>query len=194
MSDKETFMKLLTEAGEFHGEICGGVVMGTKMAIYGMELLGMTPGVKNKKLIVYTEISRCPHDGIQSVTKTSVGKRSIKPMNLGKFAATFINQETGEAYRLIDIDANKKSTGDNEHGDETKEERIERLANTPAEELYDVQKVQVDIPTGELPGKPSDMGVCDICGEVIMDGRHVLRGGKTICQSCANGSYYRLIE
>ena len=38
------------------GDICGGIVMGTKLAIYGMETLGMTPGEKDKRLIVFTEI------------------------------------------------------------------------------------------------------------------------------------------
>ena len=36
-------MALLEKAGEFHGDICGGMVMGTKLAIYGMESLGMMP-------------------------------------------------------------------------------------------------------------------------------------------------------
>lgn len=194
MSDKETFMKLLTEAGKFHGEICGGVVMGTKMAIYGMELLGMEPGVKNKKLIVFTEINRCPHDGIQSVTKTSVGKRSIKPMNIGKTAATFINQETGIGYRLADSEKNKQLKEKGTYKEETIEERIERIANTPAEELYTAQKVRVDIDPLELPGKPLDTAVCASCGEGVTDGKHIQLGGKTYCKSCAKGSYYRFIE
>ena len=34
----------------------------------------------------------------------------------------------------------------------------------------------------------------DVCGEKVTDGRHLVRGGKPICISCAEGSYYEVIE
>lgn len=189
MSD---YMELLEEAGKFHGEICGGIVMGTKLAEYGMKLMGMTPGVKNKDLIVYTEIDRCISDAISSVTKSTVGKKSLKPMGYGKFAATFVNIRTGEAIRLIDSDANKKDK-ESKYKDETTEERMERISKTPAEELYEVQKVKVKIDPNDLPGKPNEIEKCNVCGEIVMDGKHLIRSGKPICKSCAEGSYYQII-
>ena len=190
MSD---YMELLKKAGEFHGDICGGIAMGTKLAIYGMETMGMTPGEKDKRLIVFTEIDRCISDAILSVTKTSLGKKSLKPMGYGKFAATFVNIDTGEAIRVIDLDANKKDM-ENEENDETIEELIERVAKTPAEDLFEIQKVAVIIDKNELPGKPLEMAKCADCGEVIMDGKHHLKGGRAYCTSCFSESYYKLIE
>ncbi len=43
--------------------------MGTKLAIYGMETLGMAPGTKDKRLVVFTEIDRCISDAVSSVTR-----------------------------------------------------------------------------------------------------------------------------
>jgi formylmethanofuran dehydrogenase subunit E len=120
------YMDLLEKAGDFHGDICGGIVMGTKLAIFGMGTLGMTPGQKDKRLIVFTEIDRCISDAISSVTKTSLGKKSLKPVGYGKFAATFVNIETGEAYRIVDIGANKKDK-DKELDEETIEELTKRI-------------------------------------------------------------------
>lgn len=184
------YIELLEKAGQFHGDICGGIVMGTKLAIYGMETMGMVPGKKDKRLIVYTEIDRCISDAILSVTRTSLGKKSLKPMGYGKFAATFVNIDTGEAIRVIDLKANKKK----EYEDETIEERIKRIDKTPAEDLFRIEKVSVKIDKNDLPGKPLEIVNCSECGEVVMDGKHHLKGGKAFCTSCAKGSYYALID
>ena len=187
MSD---YMELLKKAGEFHGDICGGIVMGTKLAIYGMETMGMTPGEKDKRLIVFTEIDRCISDAVLSVTKTSLGKKSLKPMHYGKFAATFVNINTGEAIRVVDSSANKKDRDENE----TTEELIERINNTPAEDLFEIQKVSVKIDQNDLPGKPLEIVTCADCGEVVMDGKHHLKGGYSYCTSCFSGSYYQIVD
>lgn len=188
-------MELLKRAGEFHGDICGGIVMGTKLAIYGMETMGMTPGEKDKRLIVFTEIDRCISDAILSVTRTSLGKKSLKPMGYGKFAATFVNIDTGEAIRVIDLGANKKDMEDeDENKDETVEELIERIAKTPAEDLFEIQKVSVKIDKNDLPGKPLEIATCANCGEVVMDGKHHLLGGRVYCTSCFTGSYYKILD
>jgi formylmethanofuran dehydrogenase subunit E len=186
------YMDLLEKAGDFHGDICGGIVMGTKLAIFGMETLGMTPGKKDKRLIVFTEVDRCISDAISSVTKTSLGKKSLKPVGYGKFAATFVNIETGEAYRIVDIGANKKDK-DKELDEETIEELTKRIDTTPGEDLFTVQKVTVNIDKNDLPGKPLEIATCAECNEVIMDGKHHLKGGKPYCISCYNGSYYAIL-
>jgi formylmethanofuran dehydrogenase subunit E len=184
------YLDLLKKAGDFHGDICGGIVMGTKLAIFGMGTLGMTPGQKDKRLIVFTEIDRCICDAISSVTKTSLGKKSLKPVGYGKFAATFVNIETGEAYRIVDIGANKK---DKELEEETIEELTKRIDLTSGEDLFKVQKVSVKIDKNDLPGKPLEITICAECNEVIMDGKHHLKAGKAYCTSCSHESYYAIL-
>lgn len=188
------YLDLLKKAGEFHGDICTGIAMGTKLAIYGMKTLGMTPGEKDKRLIVFTEIDRCIADAIVSVTKTSLGKRSLKPMGYGKFAATFVNTDTGEAIRLVDIGANKKKDKHGKEEEETIDEIIKRINETPAEDLFEVQKVSVKLNETDLPGKPVEIAICAECGEIIMDGKHHLKGGHAYCTSCINESYYKFID
>ena len=39
--NQEEYEEQLKMAGEFHGEICGGIAIGTKLAMYGLELMGM---------------------------------------------------------------------------------------------------------------------------------------------------------
>ena len=108
MMSEEDYDEQLAKAGDFHGEICGGIAIGTKLAMYGLDLMGMELNQRHKNLIVFLEIDRCMADAVQAVTKCSMGKRSLKQMYYGKFAVTFYNMDTGEALRVSDADANKK--------------------------------------------------------------------------------------
>ncbi|MCC7553377.1 MAG: TraR/DksA C4-type zinc finger protein [Methanobacteriaceae archaeon] len=185
----DEYSKQLKKASDFHGHICGGIAIGTKLAMYGLDLMNMELNKKNKNLIVFLEIDRCMSDAVQAVTGCSMGKRSLKQMYYGKFATTFYDMDTGKALRISDKDANKKYKNE-----ETKEEMIERFTKTPAEELFKVEKVKIDLKQGEMPGKPYTSVFCSICNEKVSDGRHKVKGGKPVCISCADGSYYELIE
>lgn len=189
MVSVEDYEEQLAKAGEFHGEICGGIAIGTKLAMYGMELMGFELNKRHKNLIVFLEIDRCMADAVQAVTRCTMGKRTLKQMYYGKFAASFYNMDTGEAIRVSDADANKQ-----EKIKETKDEMIERFKMTPAEDLFKVEKVHVDLNPSQMPGKPHTSVFCSVCGEKITDGRHLNRGGKPVCMPCAEGAYYEIID
>lgn len=174
MMSEEDYDEQLAKAGDFHGEICGGIAIGTKLAMYGLDLMGMELNQRHKNLIVFLEIDRCMADAVQAVTKCSMGKRSLKQMYYGKFAVTFYNMDTGEALRVSDADANKQNKSK-----ETREEMIHRFRVTPPEELFNVEKVKVELTPSQMPGKPHTSAWCSVCGEKVTDGRHLVRGRKT---------------
>jgi iron complex transport system ATP-binding protein len=180
MSDFEVYLK---KAGDFHGHVCAGIALGTRISLAAMKALGLKPGVKNKNLIVYAEIDRCMTDAIQTITGCSLGHRSLKYVDYGKFAATFINLDTGKAVR-----ATVKEYFSNE---DSIEETLKKLARIPDSELVTLQEVTINIPETDLPGLPKQKAVCFSCGERIMDGREVSEGNKTLCRACAQGKYYR---
>lgn len=185
----DEYAKQLKKAGDFHGHICGGIAIGTKLAMYGIKLMNMELNKKNKNLIIFLEIDRCMSDAVQAVTGCSMGKRSLKQMYYGKFATTFYNMDTGEALRISDADANKKYKNK-----ETKEEMIERFEKTSSEKLFKVERVKVKINESEIPGTPHTSVFCSVCNEKVTDDRHKIKGGKPICISCSDGSYYEIIE
>lgn len=59
MMTEEDYDEQLAKAGDFHGEICGGIAIGTKLAMYGLDLMGMELNQRHKNLIVFLEIDRC---------------------------------------------------------------------------------------------------------------------------------------
>jgi formylmethanofuran dehydrogenase subunit E len=183
------FEEQLEKAVNFHGHICGGIVIGTKMAMYAMKLLDMELNKKDKDLMVFVEIDRCMADAVQSVTGCSLGKKSLKHMEYGKFASTFYNVSTGKGIRITDVDANKDNSIE-----ESTEELIERFKNTKNEELFKVQNVKIRLDSNELGGSHGDRAFCSLCKERVMDNMHILRNGKIFCKSCAEKSYYELID
>lgn len=177
---------LLQKAKEFHGEICPGIVMGTRMTMAGMRELGMDPLQKNHNLIVYVEIDRCATDAIQAITGVSLGHRSLKHMNYGKFAATFIDTGSGRAVRIAALPKKPDQSRD-------MKEVAKMICTAPEEEIFRVQKVSITVPPEDLPGFPTHKDVCSRCGEEIMDRKEIVIDGKAVCKNCAHGSYYTVI-
>ncbi len=193
-TDNLDFETCMGEAKAFHGEVCAGVVLGTRMAILGLNAIGINDpkGTDRKNLIVYVETDRCASDAILAVTGCHPGKRTMKILDHGKMAATFINLKTGKAVRV-----NVKNKDDNKV--QTKKEieqnphNTEVYATIPAEDLFNVVEVSVHLKPEDMPGKPLRIVTCEACGERIMDMREVQKNGKTLCRPCASGtSYYEI--
>ena len=100
----ECFETLLKGSIEAHGHACPGQVVGVRMAMLGCRLIGLDNPKSHsqiKKLIVYVEMDRCAADALAYVTGVKLGRRSLKFMDYGIMAATFLNLETDMAYRVL---------------------------------------------------------------------------------------------
>jgi formylmethanofuran dehydrogenase subunit E len=96
-----SFEELLKESSTIHGHHCAGQVLGVRMAMIGCREVGIDEPKNCKKLIIYVEMDRCATDAVQAVTGCSLGKRTLKFLDYGKMAATFINTETQQAVRIL---------------------------------------------------------------------------------------------
>ena len=76
----DSFERCLEDAVRFHGHLCGGQIIGVRMALAGLRELGLRDprGADRKKLLAVVEIDRCATDAIISVTGLSPGKRNLK--------------------------------------------------------------------------------------------------------------------
>src|SRR5215467_14491978 len=90
-------------AEEAHGHLCAGQILGLRMAVYGVQLLGLADpaGADRKRLVTYIEIDRCATDAIPIVTGCRLGKRALKFRDFGKMAATFCDLKEDRAVRLV---------------------------------------------------------------------------------------------
>ena len=196
MSNK-TFEELLKESVALHGHLCPGQVLGVRLAMYGLGLLGIgdPKGGDRKRLMVFVEIDRCATDAIQSVTGCSLGKRTLKWKDYGVMAATFVDLKKDKAIRIIAREESRQLAANRFPEIENKYKRqIEAYKVMSDDELFDVQQVRVSIPEADMPGRPARRVQCDRCGEWVQDYRDVEKDGKTLCKACAFGAYYEIIS
>jgi len=80
------FESLLQESVKTHGHFCPGQVLGVKMSILGLRLIGIKEpkGQQKKDLIIYVEMDRCATDAVQYVTGCSLGCRLSSPVSTYK--------------------------------------------------------------------------------------------------------------
>jgi len=191
--------ELLKECEVLHGHMCPGQVLGARMALLGCSAIGISEpkGVDRKKLIVWVEIDRCMADAVSASTGARLGKRSLKYVDYGKVAATFLNTDTNDAVRIVALDSSRSLADQRYPEIEQKRERqflTYRQASNA--ELFHVQRVEVVLGEHDLPGSPRSRVKCDLCGEGVNDQREVAgtNGAETLCRSCAQGGYYKLLE
>ena len=192
-----SFEEHLQAAAAMHGHLCAGQVLGVRMARRGCAELGIDPDERSarRRLIVYVETDRCAADAVASVTGCKLGRRTLKHVDYGKMAATLVDTRTGNAVRVIARDdAREKALAYCESDGETSKVQLIAYQKMPDDELLLVQRVKVDIPPEDLPGRPLHRVTCQQCGESVSDGREVVVNGRTLCRVCADTSYYRILD
>ena len=189
----ETLEELLQRAEQSHGHMCAGQVLGVRMAMLGCRAIGVEDprGADRKSLLVFVEIDRCAADAINTVTGCRLGKRTLKFHDYGKLAATFLNVKTGEAVRVVAKDSSRQAADRTFPEIESKYERQLRAYKLlPDEELFKTERVRVNVPPQDQPGRPVSRVTCAECGEGINDHREIVRDGRTLCRACAGEAYY----
>jgi len=188
------FNSLLKNSSAVHGHLCPGQVVGVRMAMLGCRLIGLDEPTRIdqiKKLIVFVEMDRCTGDAVAYVTGVKLGRRSLKFMDYGIMAATFLNLETNEAFRVISTeDARDLAAVYAPEIPEKYPQQIEAYKRMPDSVLFRVQKVQVDLSEYDLPGPTRKKCSCSRCGQIIRDNREVIRNGLMLCKPCAHGAYF----
>ena len=149
------------------------------------------PAEQIKKLIVYVEMDRCTADAVAHVTGVKLGRRSLKFVDYGIMAATFVNLETGKAYRMISTeDAPSLASAYAPEVEPKYPQQLEAYKRMPDSVLFQVQQVTVSISEYDLPGPTRRKVTCDQCGQVVRDHREVIKDGRSLCRPCAGNVYF----
>jgi formylmethanofuran dehydrogenase subunit E len=185
--------ELLRDAEVAHGHLCAGQVLGVRLAMLGLELLGIDDpyGKDRKRLVTFVEIDRCATDAVAVVTGCRLGKRALKFRDWGKVAATFVDLESGRAVRICARESSK-ALARQMHPEIQSKNQQQMLAyrEMRTDDLFTVQWVKVTVPPEDLPGYQGPRIVCEECGEGINFQREVRQDGKTLCRACTGERYY----
>jgi formylmethanofuran dehydrogenase subunit E len=193
---------LLHDAEAAHGHLCAGQVLGVRMAMLALRMLGVGDprrrfdehGQLNpdrKRLVVFVEIDRCATDAIGVVTAARVGKRALKLRDWGKMAATFVDLSAplgGDRYkglRVVALDSSKAAAQARYPELEKNAQQMQAYRELADDDLFSTQWVRVPLPPSEFPGYKGQRTVCAACGEGINFDRFIERNGHRLCHMCA---------
>jgi len=190
----QDFEVLLKNSAAAHGHLCPGQVVGVRMAMLGCRLIGLDEPTRHdqiKKLIVYVEMDRCTADAVAHVTGVKLGRRSLKFVDYGIMAATFVNLETGKAFRVLSTeDARSLSAAYAPEVADKYPQQLEAYQRMPDSVLFRVQQVDVSISEFDLPGPTRRKVACSQCGQVVRDRREVIKDGRILCRPCSDDVYF----
>jgi formylmethanofuran dehydrogenase subunit E len=189
---------LLKECEALHGHMCAGQLLGARMAMLGCGLIEVEDprGRDRRNLIVWVEIDRCMADAVSAVTGVRLGKRSLKYLDYGKVAATFLNCANDKAVRIVALESSR-SYADERYSElpDKRERQFRAYSEATDSQLFKVERVGIKLGINDEPGRPRSRVLCSLCGEGVNDGREVhTPEGTSVCRPCAEGAYYSIEE
>jgi formylmethanofuran dehydrogenase subunit E len=194
----ESFDELLRQAEAAHGHLCAGQILGVRMAMLGLERLGVADprGSDRKRLVTYVEIDRCATDAIGMVTGCRLGRRALKFRDWGKMAATFVDLAADRALRVVALEDSREVAAQLFPDLEPKQQQMQAYRELPDAKLFREQWVRVAIDPADLPGYKKGRIVCARCGEGVNFGKIAEGSGQPLCLSCAQpeGRYWQPVE
>lgn len=185
----ESLDSLLEQAKAAHGHLCAGQILGVRMALHGLRLLGIDDprGADRKRLVTFVEIDRCATDAISLVTGCRLGKRTLKLRDWGKMAATFVDLDSGRAVRVVALESSRDLAQSlYPHLAPRSAQQMAAYRELPDADLFREQWVSVQIDPSELPGYKAERFLCPRCGEGINFGRFAEVDSQRLCLSCAH--------
>jgi formylmethanofuran dehydrogenase subunit E len=186
---------LLDQSAARHHHLCPRQVLGVRMGMLAGKVLGLDLPQVDKRLFAFVECDGCGNGGISVATGCWVDRRTLRVMDYGKLAATFVDTQSGRAIRIW---PKPESRGIAEHNgaDELDHwhRQLEAYQVLPDDELFTIQPVQLAVALEKIISQPGLRVNCEACGEEITNEREVWQNGKVLCRACAGERYYAPID
>ena len=184
---------LLERTAVRHDHLCPRQVLGVRMGVAGLQAVGLEAPISKSTGLTIVETDGCFADGIEVSTGATVGHRSLRVVDYGKIAATFVNLSTGTSIRLAPRPEVRVKACEYAPAAQSRyDSQLEGYRDMPDGELFRRQIVELTPPWHVLISQADVRVKCTACGEEIFNEREVLVGNAVFCRSCADGGYYGL--
>jgi len=193
--DVKSLDELLRASAAQHRHLCPRQVLGVRMGLLAGRLLGLEVPREDKRLLALVETDGCAADAIAVATGCRIDRRTLRVIDFGKVAATFVDIRTERALRvapkpLIREQARVYAPEATNHW----QAQLLGYQQMPEEELLLAQEVALVFSLEKLLSKAGHRVTCQACGEEIINEREVRQDGLILCRACAGQRYYRLLE
>jgi len=186
---------VLRESEKHHGHVCPRQVLGARMGLLAGDVLGVSLHQKLKNLMVFVETDGCFADGIVAATGCTLGHRTMRLIDVGRVAATFVDVKTERAIRIAPSATSRQAAIDLINNPRSRwHAYLEAYQIMPDEELFNIQEITLMFLVKDVLSRPDWRVICERCGEEIINEREVERDGKTLCKVCAGESYYEVMH
>ncbi|MFZ5820538.1 MAG: FmdE family protein [Chloroflexota bacterium] len=185
--------ELLEKSALDHDHLCPRQVLGVRMGVYAGRVLELDLPRADKRLLIFVETDGCFVDGVSAATGCTVGHRTMRVVDFGKTAATFVDTKSNTAIRITPLTQARQAAC--QYAPTAKSRWHAQLSAyqvMPDTELMAVQHVTLTVPLGEILSRPGIRVNCDVCHEEIINKREVHVNDQILCLSCAGQSYYSL--
>ncbi len=163
------------------------------MGVLAGEQLGLKLPQANKRVLTFVETDGCFADGIAAATGCSIGHRTLRIMDFGKVAATFVDKNSDTAFRMhAHPQAREKAGSFAPEAKNRWEGYLIGYQRMAVEELLISQSVTLDLPLDRLLSRPSARAICQVCSEEIINERELIHEGIVLCRPCAGERYYNV--
>jgi formylmethanofuran dehydrogenase subunit E len=187
--------EMLAQASALHKRLCPRQVLGVRMGLYAAELFPIELPQRDKRLLAFVETDGCFADGVSAATGCSMGHRTMRLIDYGKVAVTFVDTHDGRAIRLSPMpDVRLRATATAPAAVSRWQAQLEAYQVLQNKELLRLQVVRLNLDLDAIVGRPGMRVDCSACGEEILNQRGIVKSGQTICRSCAGESYWSLME
>jgi len=192
--EQEQIDRLVGAAAAAHGHLCPGQVIGVRMAIEGLRALGFACPLswpEIKQVVGFVEIDRCLADAVGTATGLKLGRGSLKFVNLGLLAASFLDLASGRAVRLVSLEkAREEAAQYGGHKNDPHAMQTEAYRVMPSDRLFSIESVKIDLAPLEMPGARPAKTPCEACGILVRGGKVHYEDGRALCAVCAGKAYF----
>lgn len=187
---------LLEQSASLHQHLCPRQVLGVRMGLHGGQLLNLElPQGDEKRLYVFMETDGCGADGVAVATGCRVGRRTMRIVDYGKMAATFIDRRSEKAFRIRPhLESRSRAKAARPEAPDSWQAMLEGYQVLPDDELLRSQRVELLADLEKLISTPEVRVNCQSCGEEVINEREVEVGGRVFCRACAGEAYYQVVD
>lgn len=183
--------ELLECSAARHKHLCPRQVLGVRMGLLAAQLMQLSLPQSNKRLITIVETDGCFADGIAVATGCELGHRTLRLVDFGKVAVTFIDTVTENAFRIsMCCESREHAAALKNHNASRWQAYLDAYKVMPADKLFVVKPVKLLFSVAHLVSKPTHRVVCAECREEIFNQREIVVEDRVLCAACAGKTYY----
>ncbi len=182
---------LLAQTAALHNHLCPRQVLGVRMGMLAGELLGLSLPQADKRLYTFVETDGCFADGVSVAVNCWLGRRTMRLIDYGKVAATFVDTKTERAFRIAPNPEARHLAAEYAPNERSRwHTMLKAYQIMPVDALLCWREVRLTLDMQVLISRAGVQVNCELCGEEILNEREIIVAGQIRCRACHEGAYY----